>query len=255
MLNINNIGKILKPNKVTGLRPATIKAAIAAKDDAFTLSTPIVTLRNKTKALIVEIPKGPRSFYDRNSIKDCNGRELGFEELIFPKNPNMPIIGALIESYPNAKGLGVGETLRLTSIKQMIQGGYTSIQIEGAAQAALFHRKSGFSAQFANPEQARYVISKLSLNPQILGPDTVKQIEKVKTASNADAGYTAKANSAFDKFLDSINKYNKTAQQQVTAQDMGLSSTVQMALTAKDVVKNKAFYNQKFDEYGIKYKI
>lgn len=255
MPNINNISKILKLNKITGPKPTTVKAAMSVKDDALSLSTPIVTLRNKTKALIVEIPKGPRSFYDRNCIKDFNGKELGFEELIFPKTPNVPIIGALIESHPNAKGLGVGEVLRLTSIKQMLQGGYTSIQIEGAAQAALFHRKSGFSAQFANAEQAQYIINKLSLTPQILGPDTVKQIEKVKVANNADAEYIAKANSAFDKFLDSINKYNKTNHQQVTAQDMGLNTTVQMTLTAKDVLKNKDFYNQKFTEYEISYKI
>lgn len=194
----------------------------------------------------------------KNSLKKVFSEE---SLIIEPKNQR--IRGMNIQTSEEYRATkkgrrhGFGELMRLTSIMEMLENNCNSISIFSKNTAVYFHGKYKFKPNITDKKNALDILSNI-INDKSLGYKKIsekakqlyKELEQIETLSDEQKTLL------FNKINTLVNSYIKKA----LAEEKGgkgheFAQGMNMILTKEIIQKEKKFFNQKYKNRGIDYKI
>ena len=149
---------------------------------------------------------------------------------------------------------GVGTTLHLTQIIAMLENGVEKTKLYSLGSAINFHAKFGYKSDIQSISEIKtFLMDEIAMkhyNDEIFSP-VILNFEKWFARSFApNEKRIAEGNQIINEFVRTIND-NKLKHYV----DYNILTGIKMSLKREDVIKNKEFYNNLFNKYGIDYKI
>ena len=149
---------------------------------------------------------------------------------------------------------GVGTALHLTQIITMLENGVEKTKLYSLGRAINFHAKLGYKSDIQSVSDIKtFLADEIALNhynDENFSPVIDKLNKWFRNSFASDAKKISDGNQIIDEFIQTIN--DKKLQYY---DDYNILTSIKMSLKREDVIKNKEFYNNLFNKYGIDYQI
>ena len=192
----------------------------------------------------------PEEFYI--NIDDNHYNEIGGSKIIFKKDKTLYNEDIYVKKN-NLKYSGAGTAMRLGQIITMLENDIDKIKLYSLGSAVHFHSKFKFEPDVNNP-----IDLQTYLKNDIIMKESDKRFEEIakeaaEWCDKKNISYEEKVklgNKILYKYLQTINKYKLNFDG-----NFQICPGFNMVLTKDKVLKNKEFFNNLFEKFGIDYKI
>ena len=221
---------------------------------------PEIEVQNKSLGLLRTEHK--RDFYNPNIITTSLINTIGevFGKEVFELNEgNSNSVGLSISVIPQyqQKGVHLGEILRLSSIMMILENKIKNFEIFSKSTAIYFHTKYKFEPAITNFDERDSALSSVLKN--------CKDKEEYKEYEEAAKELLEKANTHKDaetqrnlckQTNDLLKKYlKKVSAAKDEYKKHPFSHGIKMVLNIENILNNKTFFNNLFENHKIDYKI